>query len=451
MKYSVIIQLIFCGCILGCASNTDEQEDEILQLPITFVEGFGPFAYDYGAVIAEHSPDDPSGAAWVKTYKSIEGIPKQWKNVTKSMVVINWYQLVYQNFHQGNINSSFYKSQQEGWNWTPDEKRLSKEPIRSYVYVISGIDQSGKLSVMIDTNNNCDFSDEKAFHPKIGSSREAMRDLQDSQEIEYDIYQEGRVVTTRMPMVVRYLPHQPKKYQLAYSFPRYASTVIMIGNTQKNLAINLGFSSPSGHEVSELALIDSTKETKEIKLDDGIKVGEYVDLEVNGEKRRFQNLGYDEYYGVLRLKGESLKNVYSTQQGYKFKPFASQEFSSGKPVSMNDYKGKYLYVDFWGTWCKPCVEDIPKLRSLYQKVDKDRVEFLGIVGQDSQERLTNFLKKNPIGWPQLFSDSTNKLVETYNIKGYPSSFLIGPDGAIVDKNLHGEMLEAKFIEMELLK
>ncbi len=83
---------------------------------------------------------------------------------------------------------------------------------------------------------------------------------------------------------------------------------------------------------------------------------------------------------------------------------------------MGDFKGKYLFIDFWATWCKPCVEQMPELASLYGKVDTDRVAFLGIVGEDRPDRLKKFLQKKPTAWPQIFSDTTNRLVEAYNIK-----------------------------------
>jgi len=108
MKQCAIVLFVLFGCFLGCRQNDSELQDEITNLPVTFVEGFGPFTWDYGGLVAEYTVDNPNGAVWVKTYKPVKGIPKQWKNVAKSMVWLNGHQLEYQNFHEGNIDTSFH-------------------------------------------------------------------------------------------------------------------------------------------------------------------------------------------------------------------------------------------------------------------------------------------------------------------------------------------------------
>lgn len=445
------ILLVFTACLcLSCSKNTDEQDEQLINLPVTYFEGFGAFPSQYVAAAPEYKLNDPGGENWAKTNKSLSGIPELWKNVTKCIVHTNIHQFVYQNFYEGFVDSSFYMSLQKGWKWEPDEKRLSKRPIRCFVYLIHGTDQSGKLSVMIDTNNNLDFSDEKPFYPEIAGPKDTLRYYKNSYEIEYDKIQEGRVVTAHIPMVIKYMPHQPKKYQFAYAFPRYATAVIRIGKEEKTIAINIGFSDPSGYE-AEIALMDSLKKDRGFTFRNAVERGELLDFEMDGSRKRFQNLGYDEYHGVLRLKGEPVKAVYSTQTGFKFKPFSGKDFLNGKAVSLSNYKGKYLFVDFWATWCQPCVEELPELTGLYGKVNKDSIAFVGIVGEDTKERLTKFLKKNPIAWPQIYSDSINKLIEAYSINGYPSTFLIAPDGTILDKNIRGDKLKDRLGKLGLLK
>ncbi len=451
MKRSTFLAAILLSCIIGCTQNEDKREEEVINLPVTFVKGYGPFGSDYASASPEHSPEDPNGAVWVKTYKPITGLPQHWKNIRRSMIWLNSRQFVFQNFQQGNIDPDFYASLQKGWKWIPDETRLSKKPIRCYIYIIWGTDQSGKLNVMIDTNNNGDFGDEKSFYPEIAGPNDLLRHYTHSYDIEYDIFRQGHVTLAHIPMVIKYLPHQPEKYRIAYSFPRYAEATIPLGDNTKTLAINVGFTSPSGEEVSELAPIDSKSKGQLIGLDKGIRIGEFLDLESTETKKRFQNLGFNEYIGMLQLKGESLGDIFSPQVGYKLNPFSGRDFSSNKLVSTENHIGKYLYIGFWATWCLPCVEELPELVDLYDKVDRKKIAFLGIVGEDRRERLTKFLKRTPVPWPQIFSDSLNRLVEAYNIKGYPSSFLVAPDGTIMGKNLRSKELEAKIREIGALK
>lgn len=148
------------------------------------------------------------------------------------------------------------------------------------------------------------------------------------------------------------------------------------------------------------------------------------------------------------LEGQAADlDEYSLQAGYRFKPFETTEFVSKKPIRLSDFKGKYVLIDFWGTWCKGCVEELPSLPEIYKNVDKNKVEFIGIAGEQSPTQLTKFLQKRPLPWPQIVSDSSNRLIETYNISAYPTNVLVGPDGRVVAKNLHGDRLKTKLEEL----
>ena len=203
MKYNAFLRVILLGCVISCTQNKGKQGNEVMSLPVTFVEGFGPFGSDYASASPEHSPEEPNGAVWTKTYKPITGLPLRWKNVGRSMIWLNSRQFVFQNFHQGNIDADFYASLQKDWKWTPDETQLSKKPIRCYLYIIWGTDNSGKLKVMLDTNNNGDFSDEKPFSPETAGPNDLLRYYKHTHQIEYDVFREGRVTSMHIPMVIK--------------------------------------------------------------------------------------------------------------------------------------------------------------------------------------------------------------------------------------------------------
>jgi len=450
MKQLSITIFIFIS-FWACRQKNDDHAGTIVDLPVTFNEGFGPFGSSYSILVAEYTLDNPSGAGWVKTYLPVKGIPKAWKQVVKSMVLLDIRQLVYQNFHKGNIDSSMYQYLQKSWDWQPDANQLSKTPIRCYVYVVRGIDKSGKRAVMIDSNNNLDFADELPFYPEIASEKDTLRHYKKFYPVEYDVFREGKVMTSHVPMIIKYLPHKPANMNFYYSFPQYATTNINVSDEEYIIAVNLDFVAPFSGEVSELALIDKNQKAGKINLGHGIAKGEFIDIGVGKQKKRYKNLGFNAQKSVLQLQGEPLiAQSYSTQTGFLFKSFTGNEFSSGKLISLKDYKGKYLFIDFWGTWCKPCVEELPSLTRLHQNINKDQIAFLGIASHDNTESLRGFLKKKPVLWHQILSDSSNKIMETYNVEMFPSNFIIDPDGRIVAKNLHKEELENKLKELGCL-
>jgi thiol-disulfide isomerase/thioredoxin len=104
---------------------------------------------------------------------------------------------------------------------------------------------------------------------------------------------------------------------------------------------------------------------------------------------------------------------------------------NGKQVSLSDFKGKYVYLDFWATWCTPCLQEmkvVPELHKAYH----DKIVFVSISIDEDIEKMKKFLEKNPkYEWTFLYSGKS-KLSEEYEIRTVPSYFLIGPDGNFVD-------------------
>ncbi len=105
----------------------------------------------------------------------------------------------------------------------------------------------------------------------------------------------------------------------------------------------------------------------------------------------------------------------------------------GTTHELGKLKGKVVLLDFWATWCGPCVAEIPHLRKMYDKVgSNERFLMFGISLDWDKKLLQKFLEKQNILWPQVF-DSDNKkgtVADSYGVIGIPALFLIGPDGKI---------------------
>src|SRR5690606_33943708 len=106
-------------------------------------------------------------------------------------------------------------------------------------------------------------------------------------------------------------------------------------------------------------------------------------------------------------------------------------------------KGKYVLLDFWGTWCGPCIQEIPNLKTLYDNIDKSNFEIISIVVDSPKKDLEQLMSKYGITWPQIISDDSNTIKEKYGIMKYPSTFLLSPEGVIIAKDLRGKELKTK--------
>ncbi len=104
----------------------------------------------------------------------------------------------------------------------------------------------------------------------------------------------------------------------------------------------------------------------------------------------------------------------------------------GRQISLSDYKGKVVFIDFWATWCPPCRASIPEVERLYQEFANDEdVVILGINLQEDKDTITKFMKKQEMNYPVLLSD--NKVVSNYQIRSIPAFFIIDRDGEVYNK------------------
>ena len=107
---------------------------------------------------------------------------------------------------------------------------------------------------------------------------------------------------------------------------------------------------------------------------------------------------------------------------------------NGKEVSLSDFKGSYVYVDVWATWCSPCKREIPHLTELEKDYHGKNIVFLSVsVDEDKDyEAWLNMLEEKKMGGVQLFASGWSKITKDYKINGIPRFMLFDPEGNIVN-------------------
>jgi len=105
----------------------------------------------------------------------------------------------------------------------------------------------------------------------------------------------------------------------------------------------------------------------------------------------------------------------------------------GKKVSLSDYRGKVVFVNIWATWCPPCVEEMPSMQKLYQKLKGENFEILAVsIDSRGAKDVVPFMKKYKLTFPVLI-DSMGTVKRIYKTTGVPESFIIDKNGIIVEK------------------
>jgi peroxiredoxin len=114
-----------------------------------------------------------------------------------------------------------------------------------------------------------------------------------------------------------------------------------------------------------------------------------------------------------------------------------------KTISLKDYRGKVVLLDFWATWCGPCRGEVPNLKSAYEKFGKNpKFVIISLSLDDDIAAPKDYVKKNGMDWTQGFLGDwgQDKVTKAYGVNSIPATFLIGPDGKVIDKGLRGESL-----------
>lgn len=176
-----------------------------------------------------------------------------------------------------------------------------------------------------------------------------------------------------------------------------------------------------------------------------------IKFEYDSILNSYSNLDSVLYKSILDQNNQlvtSFNNAYNkdrlTKKGSPSPIFENYIDITGGTKSLDSFKGKYVYIDVWATWCRPCIQQIPYLQTLEKEYHSKNIEFVSISTDESrrsggsweaaEKKWRNFVKKKDMKGVQLWSGQDNSFQQAYQINGIPRFILIDPQGKIVDAN-----------------
>lgn len=129
-------------------------------------------------------------------------------------------------------------------------------------------------------------------------------------------------------------------------------------------------------------------------------------------------------------------------------PRYQAETLQGKSLSLPP-TDKVTILEFWATWCGPCMPEIPHLKNLRLRYSEGELQIIGISLDTNPEKLKQFIRDEEMTWPQILQPDewSGELAKLYSVNGIPRSYIIGRDGTIIAKDLRGEELEEEIARL----
>ena len=121
----------------------------------------------------------------------------------------------------------------------------------------------------------------------------------------------------------------------------------------------------------------------------------------------------------------------------------------GNDLSLEQYRGNVILLDFWAVWCGPCIAEMPNVKQVYEKYKDDNFQIIGISLDNSRDTLVGYLAKEGIAWPQVFDGDgrDNQVAKMYGIRAIPHMYLIDGDGVVRKSGVRGHALEPAVAEL----
>lgn len=176
-------------------------------------------------------------------------------------------------------------------------------------------------------------------------------------------------------------------------------------------------------------------------------VGRYIfisqayDMEIDSLKAALEK--YPQFKNSKRVAGilDAAEKRARTAVGQKFVDFEIANDSTVQRLSDYVGKGKYVLVDFWASWCGPCIRETSVIKDLYNRYGPEGLEVLGVAVWDEPDNTRAAIAKHQIPWPQIINAQTVP-TDLYGITGIPHIIIFGPDGTILSRGKQGDELRA---------
>ncbi|GAB3925563.1 TlpA family protein disulfide reductase [Mucilaginibacter myungsuensis] len=388
-----------------------------------------------------------------KLYPVMKNLPTDLTNMQEFCYVLDLAQFTYQGYRAGLCSKEYMESHLSGNKFNlADTVLLSKTPLKCYVSAVTGI-RDGKPVYKMDVDNDGDFGNDE-YRPvlKDASSEELKVSGSVPVKITY-LNNDNKIVDDKQLVFVS--PGHGNSAELYFAFPEF-NYMRFTYKGKPYLAATTSFRRSGIIVVPDRPYFDRMANLKTIKQGQYISLGddEFVLSRIINNGNDIVLTGADiSGFGDKTIAKADAAKVSTAKKGTKISrqlgyiaPIASgininPAISSTGIVSTAKFKGKYLFIDVWGTYCGPCIAEFPHLKEVYSAFSRKDLEIIGLVDDRAPATTQQIFDKHQLPWANIQIDAkTSQTVGYKDINSYPTTFLLDREGKIIDIDLRGEAL-----------
>ena len=323
-------------------------------------------------------------------------------------------------------------------------ENYSRKKLNHEIIFLSGRSMDNRTHIIIpDRNFNMDFSDDtilkfdlskKTFHNEVSDNYEGAEIT-----LNYDVFNFGEVEKRDVSVTIYH--HNPR-YANIYSNPKDKDYIMFVTNNEQRKTDAIIKNNCYTFYISPIYNFDDYSQNFLYKTDTCNKSSDmefgwrFKDSLVDIENTVFQSsvtkLG--DTLTLTQMDNKVSKNIPDKETMSKIFSLKKENIHDDTSFSLRDIKNKYILLNFWGTWCQPCLAEMPQIDTLYKNLDSNKIKLIGVACDNSLAKVKNYLSLKSYYWNQVFEDinpqQTSNWSFLFRITQYPHWILINPQGEI---------------------
>lgn len=440
----IIVVSIFILLSIGKGNSQNIEFDDSGSIEILLdkrVNGFGPKCHTSIMIATKDRIKSIERSA----YPKVKNIPDSLTNLIEYCFHLNTFQFFYQNYKNDIFSKDYFiaEAQKQGWP-LKDTIFLSELPIKNTISVAAGETSEGIRMYVVDANNNDDFSDD-TLRTLLPSFLDEDVTLNNSYPVEIEFFNGRSIIKDKQ--LLRIISDSGGK-SLSFCFPQYRYGRFNYQGESYLVCSGYKLSQTIYLVLEDKPFLPLPKRDEDVEPFQLVKLGDdyfrYIPISQDIDKIVLNKIDDSKLQGeqdVKLLKSKTTKSIpTSSQVGMNAPNIEGLSILDNSMVSLEAQKGKYVFIDFWSTYCIPCISEFPNLKTVYEKYNRDQFEIIGVVDDRTKGSIQTFLKDKDVSWPNISKKVSTTNIAGYMVTSYPSTFLINPQGRIIATDLRGDAL-----------